>query len=80
MHVDWKLDLMGEGFKILVIILLVMATLAEFGGIVPSLKDNFLPEWMYYVVLFYGGWAVIDMRIVPLFRDIYGLIKKAKDL
>lgn len=70
---------MGEGFKILVCILFVMAGLAEFGAISPSLEDNFLPDWMYAVLIFYAIWLVIVERIVPILKELYGLLKKVKD-
>jgi hypothetical protein len=56
-----------------------MAYIADSGFISPSLKDNFLPSWMYLIIAFYVGAVWISDRLLPLLKDIYDLFKKSSD-
>jgi hypothetical protein len=70
---------MKEAFKILVCILMIMAVLAEFGAISPSLKDNFLPDWMFWILICAVGVIWIGDSLVPRLKEICSLLKNVVD-
>jgi hypothetical protein len=60
---------MKENFKIALYILLVMVVIAEFGVISPS-PSQFIPSWMFKLIIIVGGFFAIMDRWVYPFRDL----------
>jgi hypothetical protein len=64
---------MSEGFKILVCISMITASVGDFCIIE---ETHIFPPWMYLVMTFYVVVVWIADRLFPLLKDIVALFEK----
>jgi hypothetical protein len=64
-------------FNYLIYILLLLIIIADSGFINPS-PSEFLPPWMFWIVISCAAVFLIIDRFVPQLKDIYDSFKKLK--
>lgn len=61
---------MKKHFKTIIYILFAMVVIADFGFINPS-PSEFIPPWIFHLIILVGGFfIIIDRFFLPL-KDIY---------
>ena len=67
---------MKISFRIVIYILFVMVTIAEFGSMSPS-PSELMPSWIFHMVILVGAFFIIIDRFVLPLKDIF---EKFRDL